>query len=328
MLDLTQAAVLHAWPYERPLLACRFDPLGRFVLASAENNLLQRFSLTDGSVQVLPAGHESWCHTLALTPDGNLAISGGGDGRLIWWDLSSEAQSSVRAVEAHSGFIRMISLSPTGDFLVSGGYDRRLHLWEVATGQLVRSWQKHESNVYAVEFLSDSRRFLSGDLKGTIYLWDVEQGEPLGKWDAAPLHSYNAGQRVNFGGVRTLAVNADETQVAAGGLHKATNPLGAVHEPLALRMDMRDQTLLKSHTAEGITGGVVWRLVYLSEGTLCGMTGGSSGGWLLFWNAEQELTFHKFQLPSLARDMDLSKDGKLIASAHHDRHLRITRLVE
>lgn len=326
MLDITKAHVVHQWPYERPLLACRLDPQGKYALTSAENSLLQKFSMADGKVTVLPKAHESWVQALAINQAGTVAISGGGEGRLVWWDMQTESPTTVRTVEAHTGNVRAVSLSPDGTRLISGGYDRVLHLWDVATGEQIRSWQKHEMNVYSAVFLSDNRRFLSGDLKGVIYLWDIESAEPLAQFDAAALHSYNAGQRVNFGGVRSLAVKPDGTQIAAGGLHKSSNPLGAVHEPLALRFTVDSTQLLKSHTAEGVPGGGLWRVQFLPDGTLVGISGGSSGGLLLFWNQEQDLTVHKFQLPSLARDMDLSSDGLLVVTSHHDRHLRITRL--
>ena len=326
MLDFKQAHLIHDWTYDRPLLACRFDPGGTYLLTSAENNLLQRFSLADGAVQTLPVAHESWVHALTVAPGGNVAISGGGDGRLVWWDMSGPEVRVLRTVEAHIGYIRAVAVSPDGRWLVSGGYDRAVHLWELDSGQPVRSWRQHELNVYAVEFLLDSHRFLTGDLKGEIFLWELDASEPLAKFDASALHSYNTGQRVHFGGVRSLAVKADMSQLAAGGLHKATKPLGAVHEPLALRFSLADQSLLGTHSAESIPGGGLWRVRYLSDGTLCGVSGGSSGGFLLFWNDQQELTEHKFQLPSLARDMDLSADGLLVATAHHDRHLRVTRL--
>jgi WD40 repeat protein len=325
-MDFTKAHVVQTWPYERPLLACRFDPQGRYVVTSAENNLLQRFSLSDGKVSASPAAHESWVQALAVHPEGSTVVSGGGEGKLVWWDMQAETPAIVRQVVAHAGNVRALSLNKDGTRLVSGGYDRILCLWDMTTGEKIRGWQKHEMNIYSVQFLADNRRFLSGDLAGAVYLWDIDQPEPVAKFDAAPLHSFNAGQRVNFGGVRALAVSADEQQFTAGGLHKSSNPLGAVHEPLSLRFAIADQKLLRNHTAEGIPGGGIWRLQYLSDGTLMGVSGGSTGGFLLFWNAEQDLTTHKFQLPSLARDMDLSTDKMLVATAHHDRHLRITKL--
>lgn len=326
MLDITKAHVVHQWPYQRPLLACRFDPLHRFVFTSAEDNLVQLFSLADGSVKSLPAVHDSWVQALAITPDGQIGLSGGGDGRLVWWDLSLDEPKEIRTVQAHQDILRALSISKDGSRIVSGGYDKMVHLWDTATGERIRSWNEHELNVYSVEFLSDGTRFLSGDLKGVVRLWSIDAEASLAKFEVSELHSYNEGQRVNFGGVRSLAVSADLTQIAAGGLHKSSNPLGAVHEPLAVRFPLENPGQMKNHTAEAIPGGGLWRVRFLADGTLCGVSGGSTGGWLLFWNSEQDLTIHKFQLPSLARDMDLSADGLLVATAHHDRHLRITRL--
>lgn len=282
--------------------------------------------MADGKVTPFPAAHDSWCQALVVSPKGEVVVSGAGDGKLVWWDLQSDTPTLIRSVAAHAGNARCLSMTSDGRWIVSGGYDRLVHLWDANTGQQIRSFAKHEMNVYSVQFLPDNRRFLSGDLKGAIYLWDIEGAEPLAKFDAAPLHSYNEGQRVNFGGVRAIAVSQDGKQVAAGGLHKSSNPLGAVHEPLTLRFNGEDQKLLRSHTAEGVPGGGMWRLKYLADGTLFGVSGGSTGGLLLFWNADQDLTIHKFQLPSLARDMDLSADGLLVATAHHDRNLRITKL--
>lgn len=57
-----------------------------------------------------------------------------------------------------------------------------------------------------------------------------------------------------------------------------------------------------------------------------GLSGGGSGGFLVFWKPESEKDYHRFQLPSLARDMDLHPDGLQVATAHYDRHLRVSRL--
>lgn len=326
MLDITKAHVVHDWAYERPLLATRFDPQGRFVIASAENALIQKFKVPEGTIEVFPKVHDSWIQALAITPDGNICISGGGDGRLVWWDLTASPVAAIRTIEAHKGWIRGLSISPDGKYVASGGYDTLIHLWDVQTGEKLRSWNNHEMNVYSVRFFPDSRRLVSGDLKGVILVRDIEgEADPV-RFDGAPLHSFNDGQKVNFGGVRCLAIDASMEHLAAGGLHKSSNPLGAVHEPLALQFNMADQKLLNSHTAEGIPGGGLWNLHYLPDGHLMGMSGGSTGGFLLFWKLGQDLTVHKFQLPSLARDMDITSDGRFVATSHYDRHLRVTEL--
>ena len=123
-----------------------------------------------------------------------------------------------------------------------------------------------------------------------------------------------------------LAVSPDGKWLAAGGLYKATNPLGAVHEPLVLQFNWESQKVEKQQIADGIPGGVIWRLRWLGDGSLMGLSGGSSGGILLFWKPDAEKDYHRFQLPNIARDMDLHPDGLTVATAHRDRHVRITRL--
>ncbi|MCA8998085.1 MAG: WD40 repeat domain-containing protein [Planctomycetaceae bacterium] len=86
------------------------------------------------------------------------------------------------------------------------------------------------------------------------------------------------------------------------------------------------QEVEKQLIAEGITQGVIWRLKWLPDGSLMGLNSGGNGGYLLFWKPDVEKDFHRFQLPNLARDMDLHPDGLQVATAHYDRHLRITRL--
>ena len=77
----------------------------------------------------------------------------------------------------------------------------------------------------------------------------------------------------------------------------------------------------------GITQGVIWRLCWLGDGTtLMGLDSGGNGGILLFWKPDAEKDFFRFPLPNLARDMDLHPDGLQVATAHYDRHVRITRL--
>jgi hypothetical protein len=45
---------------------------------------------------------------------------------------------------------------------------------------------------------------------------------------------------------------------------------------------------------------------------------------LILWTPDKDL--HHFDLPSLARDIDLHPDGLQVATAHHDRHVRFTKL--
>ena len=325
-LDPKQAYIVSQWPHDRPLVACRFDPAGRYVFCGSEDALVERFKLADGARTLLSGGHETWVQAIAFSKDGAQVISGGCDGKITWWDAAADAPTPIRSIEAHQGWIRALRVSPDGTLLASGGNDNMVRLWNVADGTLVRELAGHQRHVYSVAFHPQGQFLLSGDLIGVLKQWDVATGKEVRAFDAKPLHTYEGGQQVDFGGIRALAVSPDGKWLAAGGLYKATNPLGSVHEPLVLLFDWESQKLEKQQIAEGITGGVIWSLNWLADGSLMGLSSGASGGILLFWKPDADKDYHRFGLPNLARDMDLHPDGLQVATAHYDHYVRITRL--
>jgi hypothetical protein len=325
--DITKCKVASTWANDRPLIACRFDPLGRYVFCGAEDKTVVRFKLADGAKTPMPGGHETWVHGLACTPNGEFLISGGCEGKLTWWSIAADAPTPIRTIPAHKGWIRQLAVSPDGKLLASAGNDGMVRLWNAIDGTLVKELAGHTRDVYSLVWHPSGQFVISGGLLPEIRQWDVAGGSTIRTLESKELHSYNAaGQQVDFGGVRGLAISPDGKYLAAGGLHKATNPLGAVHEPLVLLYEWESGKIAKQQVTEGIPGGGIWRLVYLSDGTLVGASGGSTGGWLLFWKADQEKTVHKFQTPNILRDMDLSADGKQFATAHHDKNVRITTM--
>jgi len=322
--DPKQAHVTTQWKYDSPLIACRFDPQARYVFASAQDNSVQRWDLAEGH-RVAFRAHDSWVRTIAFSPDGEQVITGGCDGRLIWWPTAAENPEPVRTVDAHQGWIRTASTSPDATLLATGGNDQLVKVWNVADGTLAAEMSGHEKDVFSVLFHDDGKRLLSGDLAGQVHQWEIESGKRERTFDAKQLYTYNGGQRVDFGGVRTLAMSRDGRYLACGGLHKAPNPLGAVHEPLVLLYEWDSQKLVQSLVAEGLKG-VICGAVFHAEEFLCAASGGSSGGFLLFWKADQPKDFHRLKLPNLVRDLDMHPDAVQLATTHYDRHLRISRM--
>ena len=71
-----------------------------------------------------------------------------------------------------------------------------------------------------------------------------------------------------------------------GGLHNASNPLGAVHDPLVLLFKWESQKLIQSHVA-GDLKGAAWRTLFHPQGFLMSVCGGSSDGHLAFWKPDK-----------------------------------------
>lgn len=328
MFDPKQAHVVSQWKHDTPLNVCRFDPQGRFVFTGSEDNLVERFALGDGKKSAFSGGHETWVRGLACTPDGKHVISGGSDGRLVWWKTDGEPGKPLRVLPAHQGWIRSVDVSSDGQLVASGGNDHVVRIWNVADGTRAGEVTGHARHVYNVTFHPEAGRLFSGDLMGKLIETDIATWKTVREYDAKDLHTYHTGQQTDFGGIRGIAVNPDKKLVAAGGTWKATNPFGAIHEPLVLVFSSETGKLEKKLTAPGIKRGVIWRLAWLGADVLCGVCGGGDGGFLIFWDLKSDKDFHRFKLPNLARDMDVHPDGIQIATAHYDRNVRITRLAK
>ncbi len=321
--DPKQTHVSAEYKHGAPFITCRFDPKGRFLFAAAEDRSVVRWDLASGAKTVLQA-HDSWVGDLAFSPDGEMLVTAGYDDTLIWWPVAAEKPEPVRKVKAHDGWIRALAVSPDGKLLASAGNDRTVKLWNMADGTPVRAFEGHLNHVYSLLYHPSGEFVLSGDLLGRIHQWEAATGHLAGIFDAKALHSYNKGQAVDFGGVRSLALSPDGKHLAAAGLHKAENPLGAVHEAIVLRFDWETGKLLMSHLLPGIKS-VAWRVRFHPEGFLIAASGGGGGGHLVFWKMEEK-PFHSLKLPDTAREADLHPDGLRIATAHYGKAVRISTM--
>ena len=286
-----------------PLINGRFDAAGKYFYATAEDRTITRIDLTTDK-QVIYSGHESWVAGIAFSKDGKTLFTSGFDDTLIWWPTEGDAPQPIRTVKAHQGWIRAIAVSPDGKLLASAGNDKVVRLWRTSDGSKVREMAGHERK---------------------IHQWDVASGKLTRSFDGKELHTFNKGQDVDYGGVRSMAFNTDESQLVCGGLQKGTNPLGAVNEPLILRFAWKTGEILKKHPAAGVRG-VVWRNIFHPDGYLAACTGGTSGGHLLFWKPAEEKPFHKFKTKDTIREMDLHPNSQLLATLHWDRKVRFNRL--
>ncbi len=324
-LDVTKTHVLHQWKHGRPMISCCFDPKGRFLFSSSEDYSLQRWELSSGK-KVAWEAHDSWVRDIVFLPEGETAISAGCDDKLIFWATTAEKPEPKITVEAHKGWIRELDVNADGSLIASAGNDRFVRLW-TPDGKMVRELKAHERDVYSVFFHPNGELLLSGDLDGKVHQWEIKTGKLMRTFDAKDLHTYNGGQQVHYGGVRDIHLSADGKTLACVGLHKATNPLGAVNEPLVVHFDWEKGEKTRSQPAEGVKG-IGWQVKFLSDGNEVAAAGGSGGGFLVFYKPTEDKPFHKLKLPDTARDMSVHPNGLQVATAHYDGHVRISQMTE
>ena len=147
-------------------------------------------------------------NAVAFNPVGQSVLSGGGDGTLILWDVSSGAV--VQDFVGHQTTVTAVAFSPDGQSILSGTWDGTLTLWDVSSGAVVQDFVGHQTVAFspivkAVAFSPDGQSVLSGDSNGTLILWDVSSG--------AVLQTFIGHES---SGVKAVAFNPDGQSVLSG----------------------------------------------------------------------------------------------------------------
>lgn len=310
--------------HERPLVACRWDPLGRYVAFGAEDNAVHLFDLAAGKATAL-AAHDSWVRALGFSPDGAWLLSGGYDGRLAGWPLVASLPDKPQfVVEAHDGWLRALAVSPDGRLVATCGNDRLVKLFRSADGTLLGELPGHASHVYHLIFAPDGKALYSCDLKGQVKQWDVEGGKLARDLPAAAaLYKYDTSFRADIGGARSIALTPDGKLLALGGITNVTNAFAGVGNAVIVILDVAEGKLARTLAPKEKVNGTMWGVARHPAGFWIGLAGGGGGGWLYFFDDSQTEEFFKFKLPSDGRDLGVSADAMQVAVAHADRALRI-----
>jgi WD40 repeat protein len=306
--------------HNSPLVACRFDPSGQFVFASAQDNTLQRWELATGRKTDL-VGHKSWVRGITFLPKEPVLISGDYTGRLLWWTTDADKPEPVREVQAHKGWVRAVAVSPDGKVLASCGNDHLVKLWST-DGKPLAELPGHDSHVYNLAFHPDGKQLASIDHKGIVKHWDLMKKTSIRDLDAKVLHKYDPTFRADIGGARGMAFSPDGGLLACAGITEVTNAFAGVGKPLVVLFDWstgKPKQLLRPKEA---FQGTSWGVVCHPSGWLAAV-GGGAGGALWFWKPDQPQSFHTLKLPNNARDLDLHPDGKRLAIPFFDSIVRI-----
>jgi eukaryotic-like serine/threonine-protein kinase len=120
-------------------------------------------------------GHEKAVICVAFHPDGNRVVSGGSDGTVRIWDLSS--RQALHVFTGKGGSVHCVAVSPDGHWLAAGDAGGGLRLWDMETRR-ERALVAHHRRLASVAFSPlDSQHLLSTEVSGLIVQWNVRTGE-------------------------------------------------------------------------------------------------------------------------------------------------------
>jgi WD40 repeat protein len=302
------------------LSVARVPNSDRLLVGTSSGKVVELAAAKGGPAPQDLANHGRYVTSVRLA--GEMAVSGGYDGRLVWWDLRE--RRVVRSVAAHGRWIRQIAVSPDGRKLASVADDMVCRLWDAATGALLRELRGHAertpqhfvSMLYTCAFSADGRRLATGDRVGHVVIWDVASGQQLSSVEAPTLYTWDGVQRIrSIGGVRAVAFSPDGAHLAVGGVGQINN-VDSLAGPS--RVEVFDWERRQRVLAFTGANGMVTRLMYQPQGRwLCAIGGGGSG-LVMFYDTAAQAMIHQTNVPTFVHDATFNKDcTSLIAVGHN-----------
>ncbi len=179
----SSAVLLH--DHEQLTMAVAIDSTGQRIAAQNGVNL-RLWNLTSDGIR-----RESYSLTaqkfaagvLKISPDDRWLISGGTDGSIVRWNMSSTPPSGSRArLEGHTGAITSMSISTDSKWLATASFDKTARLWNLTdpdpsvTSRLL--WG-HRDLVQTIAISPDDRWLATGDRDAVVRVWDLKSENPV-----------------------------------------------------------------------------------------------------------------------------------------------------
>jgi WD40 repeat protein/ABC-type dipeptide/oligopeptide/nickel transport system ATPase component len=194
------------------------DKMPDQILTPVQNSLHKAMETVRVSIAFL--GHEGTVNSVAISPNGQMIVSGSLDGTVRLWDILGNPigqpfqghRDSVNSVaispdgqmivsgsrdntirlwniqgrpigkpfDGHQGYVTAVAFSTDGQMIASGSWDKTVRLWDLGGNIISQPFYGHEDVIFSVVFSTDSQMIASGSWDNTVRLWDI-QGHPIGK---------------------------------------------------------------------------------------------------------------------------------------------------
>lgn len=242
-------------------------------------------------------------NSIAISPDGNILVSGNDDKSIIFWDLKTfEAIANIRG---HSQAVKSVAFSPNGKLLATASDDKTIKIWNVDNFQEIFTLVGHSRAVKSVAFSPDGKLLGSGSWDKTVKIWDVYSGEEICTLTGHKLQ------------VSAVAFSPQENVLASASFDRTISLWNCKANESQNKLKNRPYQTLIGHT------GAVLSVAFSPDGQI--LATGSDDNTIKLWEVNtgkliRTLSSHSWSVVTLA----FSADGETLISGSWDKTIKLS----
>ncbi|MBW4557059.1 MAG: WD40 repeat domain-containing protein [Trichormus sp. ATA11-4-KO1] len=308
-------------------------------LLDAIAHLKHQHTLASPGLCYTITGHSGKVASVAISPDGEMLISGCTDKTINVWNLHTSEK--IRTLSGNQGEISSLAVSPDGNFLAVGSCEHprsNVKVWHLKTGKLLHTLLGHQKPVNVVAISPDGQILASGSNK--IKIWHLHKGDRICTlWHSSAVHAV----AISPNG-KILASGSFDSKIRLWNPHTG-DPLrtlnGHDNEVNSIAISPDGQLLFSGsadttikiwhlitgkllHTLSGHSNAVKSIAISSDAQTLFSASADTT---IKIWHlatgeVRQTLTGHSGTVNTLS----LSPDGKFLASGSSDRTIKIWQI--
>ncbi|MEM9218233.1 MAG: NB-ARC domain-containing protein [Cyanobacteria bacterium P01_F01_bin.150] len=277
------------------------SPDGKRMASSHSNGQIRCYELPSATLQRVILAHENWALALGFNADGTILFSGGDDGILNQWDMTT-GDCLKRFIPSSSYSIWNLVVHPQDTWVAISGHNKNISVLDCQTGRCLKTLYGHTGSVFSICLSQDGDFLISGSNDGTVRIWNTQT------WQCTKVLEEHSGPVRGVAAISGHAIPGHTSSQLASGSFDNTIKLWNVDTGDCI------ETLPQSSP--------VWTVAFSNDGQW--LTSGNLDGTVNLWHRETRTYRHSQQLhQGQVNVVAFNPENTLLISGGSDQALKI-----
>lgn len=155
--------------------ALKFTPNSEYVVVNCPNNTIEIFSVDSGHSVAILEGHEDLVSALAFTEDGQHLISGGFDGAICIWDLTTfeMVKKISHSSDGRRSLITAIDVGFENQYIAVAFMNGMVGIYDPQFTGPMNSFAAHHQPLLSMATSKTSRTIITASQDMTVRCWNI-----------------------------------------------------------------------------------------------------------------------------------------------------------